>query len=126
MQLNITCPTCGETEDLSGSDSPDGIRITCGACGESWLRDAAPIVCATCGGTEIELRQRALTQYSRGTQLSIVGMTAVPLCRTCDARMLEWANQGRAVPFDYRPAAQDPQAAKEREDETGGDVTITP
>ncbi len=70
--------------------------------------------------------QRALTQYSRGTQLSIVGMTAVPLCRTCDARMLDWSNQGRALPFNYRPAALDPEAAKKREDEDASDVIMTP
>lgn len=126
MPRHIACPACGETDDLSGSDSPEGIRVSCGACGMSWLRDAQPQTCATCGGSEIEQRQRALTQYSRGTQLSIVGMTAVPLCRTCDARMLEWSNQGRAVPFNYRPAALDPEAAKEREGTDDGDVIMTP
>ncbi|MDP2181686.1 MAG: hypothetical protein Q8K99_03860 [Actinomycetota bacterium] len=65
MPRDIACPACGETENLSGCESPEGIRITCGACDTSWLRDAQPQTCATCGGTEIEQRQRALTPRMR-------------------------------------------------------------
>ncbi len=126
MARNIVCPGCGEAEDLSGCESPEGIRIRCGACDTEWLRDAEPERCATCGGSEVVHRQRALTQYSRGSQLSIVGFSEVPLCRRCDARMLEWSHAGRAVPFNYRPAALDPAAAEARENDDEGDVTIIP
>jgi predicted nucleic-acid-binding Zn-ribbon protein len=72
MQSAIACPKCGESEELTGSPSPDGIRIRCGRCDAEWLRDSATQMCATCGGNELEARSRALTQFSRGTQLSIV------------------------------------------------------
>ena len=127
MAREIICPRCGETDELSGEQTPDGIRIHCDTCGESWMRDAAATRCATCGGGDLVERPRAHTQYSRGTQLSIVGMSEVLLCRQCDARMVEWSEgSARAVPFNYRPAALDAEAAKEREDEDGGDVLITP
>lgn len=127
MPRQIECPRCGENQELSGSESPDGIVITCDTCGESWLRDAAPSECATCGGTDLVARPRAHTQYSRGTQLSIVGWSEVLLCRVCDAKMVEWSEgSSNAVPFNYRPSALDPEAHAEREDEDGGDVRITP
>ena len=127
MSREIECPRCGEADELVGRDTAKGIRITCGICGESWLRDAAAQTCATCGGDDLVERPRAHTQYSRGTQLSIVGMSEVLLCRVCDAKMVEWSEgSARAVPFNYRPATVDPEAAAEREDEDGGDVMITP
>ena len=124
MAMTIECPACGSTEGLKGEPTDDGIRITCGTCGERWLRDAVPQACVTCSGTELVTRPLALTQYSRGTQLSIVGMSEIVLCRTCDEKMLEWSNAGRAVPMTYRSAALDPDALAERDDED--DVRITP
>lgn len=127
MFREIVCPACGETEELTGSQSPDGIRISCNKCDASWLRDAEPSQCASCGGADIVERQRALTQYSRGTQLSIVGLVPTLLCRACDCRMIEWADGGRAVPFNYRSSALDPDAAADRQDDKKrGDITITP
>lgn len=127
MAAEIECPTCGESEDICGRQTDKGIRISCGACGASWLRDSVERTCATCGGTEVEERTRALTQYSRGTQLSIVGLGAIWLCRTCDQHMVEWSESGRAVPFSYRAAAEDSEAAAEREaDGADGDVLMTP
>ena len=126
MALKIQCPRCGESEELKGDSSADGIRIRCGRCGESWLRDAEPQKCATCGDSTLIVRPRALTQYSRGTQLSIVGIGEVLLCPTCDARMLEWSEAGRPIPFNYRAAALDPEAAAERAEGGDDDVLITP
>ena len=125
MPRQIVCPKCGEAEELTGSRSPEGIRILCEQCGMTWLRDAEPQKCATCGGTDVVERPRALTQYSRGTQLSIVGISEVLLCRACDQRMVEWSRGSRAVPFNYRSAALDPDAVADRDDEDGG-VLITP
>ena len=127
MSRRFACPGCGETEKLTGAPSSEGIRITCGTCDTSWLRDSAPETCATCGGSELETRPRALTQYSRGTQLSIVGFSEVLLCRACDEEMLEHSKAGRAVPRNYRPAALDPEAAKGRASTTvNNDRLITP
>ena len=122
MPRIIECPQCRESEDLRGSQSPEGIRIECGACGHSWLRDDEPERCVTCGGVDLVKRRHALTQYSRGTQLSIVGMGEIVLCLRCDAEMVEWSGNSRAVPFTYRSAAEHPGDP----DSTEGDVLITP
>ncbi|MBB4934787.1 putative RNA-binding Zn-ribbon protein involved in translation (DUF1610 family) [Lipingzhangella halophila] len=104
MPRQMTCPSCGEAENLEGRRSDAGIVVTCGSCHAQWPRDI-PYTCATCGGTDIHPRPQALTQYSRGTQLSIVGLHWVPLCAACDADMLARANQKKPVPGQYKPAA---------------------
>lgn len=127
MTRIIQCPSCQEQENISGEMTPDGMRISCSSCGTSWLRDSIPDLCATCGGNEVEERTRALTQYSRGTQLSIVALGAIKLCRQCDASMVEWSESGRPIPFEYRAAAMDPQAGAERSCRSDdGDILITP
>ena len=41
----VTCPTCGEDEELSAEQLDDGRRrITCGSCGEIWVRGEARVV----------------------------------------------------------------------------------
>ena len=122
MPRVIICPACGESDALKGSQSPEGIRIACGSCGHDWLRDDEPDRCATCGGLELVTRPQALTQYSRGTQLSIVGMGEIVLCRSCDAEMVEWASGARPTPFNYRSAAE----TKRDPDDADPDIRITP
>ncbi|MEY9212161.1 hypothetical protein [Thermobifida halotolerans] len=114
MPRQLTCPECGETEELTGRRTDEGIEVSCDRCGARWPRDT-PYSCATCGGQDIHMRAQALTQYSRGTQLSIVGLHHVPLCAVCDAEMLERANQHKPVPGRYEPAA-----VHRREDGDGG------
>lgn len=127
MTRKIECPSCHEDENLRGQTTAEGVRIVCETCGMSWMRDSIPERCATCGGGEVEERTRALTQYSRGTQLSIVGLGAIRLCRQCDASMVAWSESGRPVPFEYKSAAADPQAGAERSCRNDdGDVLITP
>ncbi len=127
MVQEFACPGCGETEELTGKPSPKGIKLHCDRCDRSWLRDAEPEKCVTCGGTDIAQHQRALTQYSRGTQLSIVGLVPISLCRVCDRQIIEWAESGRAVPFNYRSAALDPDALADRpENDEKKNVVITP
>jgi hypothetical protein len=127
MRSRIVCPKCGESEELTGSPSSDGIRIRCGRCDAEWLRDGLPQTCATCGGSELETRSRALTQYSRGTQLSIVGLSEILLCRVCDRDMVDWAKAGRPVPHTYRSAALDAEAGCERRvSDSRGAVRIEP
>ncbi|MPZ25929.1 MAG: hypothetical protein GEV12_05640 [Micromonosporaceae bacterium] len=105
MSRQLTCPACGETDELTGRPGPDGIQITCDTCGADWLRDAAPATCASCGETELVHRPQATTAYSRGTQVSIVGWRQLPLCVTCDAPMLSRSLAGKPIPNGYRPAA---------------------
>jgi hypothetical protein len=94
---NIACPHCGEEENLADSPGPQGIQITCESCGASFPRDAAAS-CATCGGAELVQRPRALTQYSRGTQLSITSWNQAPLC-------MSRSGEGKPIPPHYQPAA---------------------
>lgn len=119
MPRQMVCPSCSESEALTGERSAEGIQITCDACGARWPRDT-PYNCATCKGSDIQMRPQALTQYSRGTQLSIVGLHYIPLCAQCDAAMLARANQQKPVPGQYQPAA-----THKRDDDGGDDATNT-
>jgi hypothetical protein len=105
MPIHIECPHCGETEELTGTQGVDGIRLTCDVCGASFLRDRM-LRCATCHGTDLVLRPQVLTQYSRGTQMSVVGWTQKHCCTTCDAEALLRSERANApLPADYRPRA---------------------
>lgn len=105
MSPSLSCPQCGESEELRGEQTPDGIRVHCGTCSATWLRDTAPR-CATCGGGDIVVRPRLLTQFSRGTQLSVVGWQDVPCCSSCDAEALAKSTAANApLPAGYQPAA---------------------
>lgn len=64
----ITCPTCGEDDDLSGAPRPDGhLDLTCGACGHVWDRDAERR-CKLCGSPDLEYAPKALWERGRGDQ----------------------------------------------------------
>jgi hypothetical protein len=117
------CPSCGESEELSGRPTEEGIRITCERCGTDWLRDAAPAACATCGGADLQQRPQPVTAYSRGTQVSIVGWRTVPLCVTCDADMLSRSLAGKPVPSSYLPAAKQ---RRDPDEAAGDEVSILP
>lgn len=94
------CPSCGEVEELRGEPYEGDIRVTCLSCGAQWMRGAPR--CAGCAGTDIVERPQAMTRHSRGTQLSIIGWREVPLCRTCDAEVLQTSiAENTPVPGDY-------------------------
>ncbi|MGP4026257.1 hypothetical protein [Actinomadura sp. 3N407] len=61
--------------------------------------------CATCGGTDLVQRPRALTQFSRGTQLSITSWNQALLCSSCDAAMVARSSEGKPIPPHFQPAA---------------------
>ncbi|KUO15413.1 hypothetical protein AQJ91_41420 [Streptomyces dysideae] len=108
------CPSCGEAEDLRGEPVDGDIRITCLSCARQWMRGG--VRCANCGGQDIVHRPQAMTRHSRGTQLSIIGWRELPLCRSCDAEVLETSiSQNIPVPSDYVAAclgaAQSPAVA---------------
>ena len=108
MSFVVECPACGESENLSGTQSADGITITCNACTTSWLRDSSRH-CATGGGTDIAFRPRAMRQISRGTLLSIVGWANIPCCMVCDATAVERSFfTGGPLPADYTSLAMHP------------------
>jgi len=84
MALEIECPVCGETDDLTGERKGEGITITCGNCDQTWDRPTTP-VCPKCDGTDLQAVPLAIVEKSRGTQLSVVGIRVVHLCNACDA-----------------------------------------
>ncbi|OMQ13928.1 hypothetical protein A7K94_0220225 [Modestobacter sp. VKM Ac-2676] len=50
-----------------------------------------------------------LTQYSRGSQLSVVGWTETPCCTACDADALLRSERANGpLPADYRSRAVAP------------------
>lgn len=109
---DVRCPQCGETEELSGRRVDGVIHLRCDRCGYDGPRVAARR-CATCGGTDVVERPRAVVERSRGTQLSVVGYTTVLLCRGCDADDLAAAlKHGGAVLPKELPTV-DPQTLRE-------------
>lgn len=98
MALEITCPLCGETEDLSGERHDEVITITCGACGQTWERPTTP-VCPDCEGNDLQAVPHAIVEKSRGTQLSVVGIRIVHLCHSCDGDDIERWQRNRPNPL---------------------------
>lgn len=101
--VDISCPQCGEADDLTGSrrhdvDEGDVIDIECGACGYGWPRQLAAS-CPQCGGTDIQTVPLAIVEKSRGTQLSIVGTRPLDLCSQCDAATLAGYHRNRPNPL---------------------------
>jgi ribosomal protein L37E len=101
----VSCPACGEGEELEGSRNAEGtVVITCQRCGHHWEREQER--CATCGSGDLVIRPRALTSHGRATVQSVVGFQEVPLCASCDADELDASlKHARAVQADYLPAA---------------------
>jgi hypothetical protein len=83
----IACPSCGEREDLAGTETGAGTELTCGTCGAEWLKSTEK-ACPTCGTLDLQTVPLAIVERSRGTQLSIVGTRPVALCSACDAERL--------------------------------------
>lgn len=98
MALEIECPVCGETDNLSGDRRADTITISCGACGQTWDRPTTP-VCPNCDGTDLQAVPLAIVEKSRGTQLSIVGIRIVHLCNRCDAEDIRRWHDNRPNPL---------------------------
>lgn len=105
MVKQISCPACGESEDLTGDLRDDGLRIRCEKCDHAWFRDAATR-CSGCGSHSVVQRPQAMTQYSRGTQLSVTGWKMVPLCVHCDEDELRRSTGANGpIRVDYQPTA---------------------
>ena len=98
MSLDIACPSCGETEALTGTRGDGGIRLTCDSCGHGWVRGLAPR-CDRCGSSDMQPVPLAIVEKGRGTQLSVVGTRTVHLCSVCDAATLERYHRNRPNPL---------------------------
>lgn len=94
----LSCPNCGEDDQVSGRSRGDLIELTCGSCGHSWTRDPAP-ACPTCGRKDLHPAVAAIVEKSRGTQLSIVGTRDIALCPTCDSETIERYERNRPNPI---------------------------
>lgn len=93
------CPSCGETERLSGVSLGGDIEVTCGSCGIQWHRGERR--CSTCGGSESTTARQRMTTYPRGNQLAVIGMREVPLCPRCDSDAVAELGTDRLVDDDY-------------------------
>lgn len=98
MSRQITCPACGEEEDLTGQRNDTEILLTCGACGQQWTRQLTPR-CPICGGEDLEAVPVAIVEKSRGTQLSVVGIRAVDMCWKCDREVIQRWQANRPNPL---------------------------
>ena len=105
MAIDISCPACGETEQLRGERRDNLIALVCECCGAEWVRDpGARPDCERCGGTDMREAVQALVEKSRGTQLSIQSFRQVWLCPTCDSeRYDKYKISNRPLPPDELP-----------------------
>lgn len=98
MSLDIACPECGESTELTGDRSGDQIVLTCGRCSHRWTRTAQN-VCNTCGSDDLQTVPLAIVERSRGTQLSVVGTRQITLCSVCDCERLASYHANRPNPL---------------------------
>jgi hypothetical protein len=98
MAIEVSCPECGEKENLAGSSFADGIRMSCEECGAGWNRLLVK-KCPTCGGDDLQTIPLAIVEKSRGTQLSVVGTRPVHLCTLCDGAVLRHYHDHRPNPL---------------------------
>jgi ribosomal protein S27AE len=88
----VSCPRCGEDEDLTGTPHDETILLTCGACGASWDRDTR-LVCGVCGSTDVEgIPTSTLEEAGRGDQRTPSGIRLVHYCWECRGNDVTSAN----------------------------------
>jgi len=98
MALDISCPECGETDNLAGVASASAVNMTCEECGAMWQRLLMKR-CASCGSDDLQTIPLAIVEKSRGTQLSVVGTRPVDLCSICDVAVLRHYHDHRPNPL---------------------------
>ncbi|HEX9644029.1 MAG TPA: hypothetical protein VGC11_08560 [Acidimicrobiia bacterium] len=98
MAIDITSPSCGNDDDLTGSRTGNSVTVTCHACGHEWARPLAPH-CPTCGSADMRAVPLAILERSRGTQLSVVGIRMVDMCSACDHDAIERWHANRPNPL---------------------------
>ncbi len=99
----ISCPSCGEDEELSGQPDDGLIAITCQRCEVSWHRDPERR-CPRCGAGDLYQAPVAIVEKSRGTQLSIMSTRSEFLCWICDRDLIDAQRRsGTALMPDQLP-----------------------
>lgn len=79
----VSCPSCGEEEELAGERDGETIVLTCGVCETSWDRDTR-LVCGLCGSEDIEgIATSTLQEAGRGAQRTPSGIHLVYYCWSC-------------------------------------------
>lgn len=79
----VTCPACGEGEQLRGDEDGERIRLTCELCGATWDRDTTPS-CRLCGSTDLQgVATSTLQDAGRGEQRAPSGIVLRYYCWTC-------------------------------------------
>lgn len=87
MSTPVSCPNCGEEDELDGRTVDGAIVVTCGVCAVEWERDQTPS-CPKCASTDVRPAFEAIVEKSRGTQLSMQSARLIHLCSVCDAARL--------------------------------------
>ncbi len=123
MAADISCPQCGESEELQGSPTDSGlIEISCLACETAWQRDPK-VRCERCQSADMYAAPVAVIEKSRGTQLSIVSTTSEYFCWVCDRDLIdEQRRSGTALMPDQLPTleAETTTNPPEAEDSSNG------
>lgn len=79
----VSCPACGEDEELAGRREDERILLTCERCGAAWDRDTRP-TCRLCGSEELEaVPTSTLEDAGRGAQRTPSGIRLVHYCWSC-------------------------------------------
>ena len=96
--MNVSCPSCGESDNLRGSRHDESIHLVCETCDARWERSLRP-TCPKCGSSDMQEVPLAILEKGRGTQLSVVGTRPIQLCSMCDAATLRRYHDNRPNPL---------------------------
>jgi hypothetical protein len=70
----VSCPACGEDEELRGETRGDRVVLTCERCGSGWDRDTTPS-CGVCASDDVErIPTATLRERGRGEQWTPSGL----------------------------------------------------
>lgn|GEM_PF-3313288 len=104
--IEITCPACGEHEDLRGERRDGEVAVVCGACGASFVRDLTPR-CTACGSEDlVPVPTNLLEDAGRGEQRAPTGIVDRLLCWECGATDAT-ASDATAAQGDWRARRAD-------------------
>jgi hypothetical protein len=86
---SVSCPTCGEDEELRGRSAHDADvgrerrELTCERCGTTWDRDVVP-TCGLCGSVDVQgIPTSTLQEKGRGDQWAPSGVRLAYYCWAC-------------------------------------------
>jgi hypothetical protein len=92
----VTCPRCGEPDNLAGKRRPDGtLEVTCNSCGTVWERHGDRR-CRLCGSADLRYTPKPLWERGRGEQRTPAGEIPAYACWTCGGTDVTSANANPA------------------------------